>query len=602
MALIHQVYDTDAHFKVDPVTRAIKNESSGKNVLIQYDHHSERFTFETPRVIDGHDMMKCNQVEIHYINIDSADKNKTSEGVYSVDDLQISPEDENVVICSWLISENATQFAGSLNFLLKFKCVDDKGVVVYRWHTAIFTGIFVSAGIDNGEAIVEEYPDILAQWAARLEAVEQTAGRITETQGEIFNNYDRNKASMRGHAVNDSTEAGWRSFTCGFYAKSDSTAFAGGRLTNADGEGAFVFGLEENYQPTIGGKALVTTKAASMHDTQIPVNVSVVGTIEVGDFINLYAPGLATSDSRKVVEISADGKTITIEYPFYEPLQPAYSGIDQDTFKFPVGTSVFLAVICEVTGNGSALFGSGGKIYSKRSFGCGREITITKDFAFAGGFKTVNDGVCAFVFGNQAQVLAKGGVVFGSRTVGLTDYGLVFGISNIPDTAKKYALIMGNGNANAPANGYTVDWQGNAWYQGNVYVGGTSQTSGAEKLVRPSDLKMKLVATGSLADSGFADGQCLKLSKNLSGGKNYMITFEYGNTESSVHLVMSSTTKTSFSTPNMIGLAIFRFRYGDDVISNPCLFVNASNMTNGTDVSDTLIANIGNVRVYELPY
>lgn len=176
MALIHQVYDTDAHFKIDPVTRAIKNESTGKNVLIQYDHNSERFTFDLPKLIDGHDMSKSTSVEIHYINIDSADKTKSNADVYPVDDLQISPEDANVVICSWLISQNATQYAGSLNFLLKFKCVDDSGEVVYRWNTAIFTGISVSSGMDNSEAIVEEYSDVLAQWEARIAALEANAG------------------------------------------------------------------------------------------------------------------------------------------------------------------------------------------------------------------------------------------------------------------------------------------------------------------------------------------------------------------------------------------------------------------------------------------
>ena len=180
MALIHQVYDTDAHFKIDPVTRAIKNESTGKNVLIQYDHNSERFTFELPKLIDGHDMSKSTAVEVHYINIktktDKKEEDKSNEGVYHINDLQISPEDANVVICSWLISQNATQYAGSLNFLLKFKCVDAGGNVVYRWNTAIYTQISVSSGMDNGEAIVEEYSDILAQWEARIDALEANAG------------------------------------------------------------------------------------------------------------------------------------------------------------------------------------------------------------------------------------------------------------------------------------------------------------------------------------------------------------------------------------------------------------------------------------------
>ena len=173
MGIIHSVYDTDAHFKINAITRAIANGSSSKTTLIQTDHNSERFTFEVPKVVDGHDLSLCNVVEIHYINIDSGDKTKTSADVYEVDDLQISPDDEDVVILSWLISGNATKYAGTLHFLVKFKCVDDAGEVVYVWNTAIYTGISVSSGMNNAAAVVEEHPDIIAQIVERLVALEK---------------------------------------------------------------------------------------------------------------------------------------------------------------------------------------------------------------------------------------------------------------------------------------------------------------------------------------------------------------------------------------------------------------------------------------------
>lgn len=168
MALKHSVYDTDAHFKIDPITHAIKNCSSSKNVLIQHDHNSERLTFELPRMIDGHDMSKCDQVQVHYINIDSKDKNKTSKDAHDLEDLDISPDGDDVVICSWLIDGNATKYAGTLNFLLKFKCLEDDGSVCYAWNTAIYTGISVSEGMDNGESIVQDYSDVLEQWRNEL--------------------------------------------------------------------------------------------------------------------------------------------------------------------------------------------------------------------------------------------------------------------------------------------------------------------------------------------------------------------------------------------------------------------------------------------------
>lgn len=167
MAILkHTVYDTDTHFSIDPITRALKNETCPKSVLIQNDHNSERFTFEMPRIIEGHDMSKCNVVQVHYLNVDVQTKEQSS-GVYTVDDLSLSPDSEDVVICSWLISQNATKHTGDLRFLLRFSCVEE-GVVLYAWNTGIHTNISVSAGIYNGDAFDTEYVDIIEQWKENI--------------------------------------------------------------------------------------------------------------------------------------------------------------------------------------------------------------------------------------------------------------------------------------------------------------------------------------------------------------------------------------------------------------------------------------------------
>lgn len=166
MAHIHSVYDTDAHFTINPITRAIRSLSSGKNCIVQYDHNSERITFELPRMVDGHDMSLCNVVQVHYTNINPQTKEQRT-GVYEVDDLQISPDDDDVVILSWLISRNCTQLVGPLNFLVRFVCSTD-GNVDYAWNTAIFSGISVSSGIYNGDEVADQYADILEQWRQEL--------------------------------------------------------------------------------------------------------------------------------------------------------------------------------------------------------------------------------------------------------------------------------------------------------------------------------------------------------------------------------------------------------------------------------------------------
>lgn len=165
MAHTHSIYDNDKHFSIDPVTRVITNES-GKVVLINKDHNSERFTFEIPKEVDGHDMSRCNSAKVHYLNIEAETKIEYAD-VYECDDLQVSPTDRNVVICSWLLSRNATQYVGPLHFVVRFSCVED-GTEEYAWSTAIHSSVSVSDGIHNATAVVGEYSDVLEKWKNEL--------------------------------------------------------------------------------------------------------------------------------------------------------------------------------------------------------------------------------------------------------------------------------------------------------------------------------------------------------------------------------------------------------------------------------------------------
>lgn len=175
MAHLHSIYDTDKHFKIDPITRNITTESP-KMTLMQYDHNSERFTFEIPRFIEGHDMSLSDSVRIHYINIGATSTDRQS-GVYEVHDVQFSPDGDDVVIFSWLISRNCTQFNGTLNFAIRFNCMTNEELE-YSWGTGIFAGIKVSNGLDNSEVVIDSYVDILEQWKRDL--LEHTDGYYTE--------------------------------------------------------------------------------------------------------------------------------------------------------------------------------------------------------------------------------------------------------------------------------------------------------------------------------------------------------------------------------------------------------------------------------------
>lgn len=171
------IEDTDPHFSIDVITRTISNQKNRKTTLMQYDHNSERYSFDIERYVEGHDLMNCNRIIIHYINTDS--NRKTHPGAYLIDDIKVCDDDSNKLYFSWLISENATHYDGLLSFLISFECVqNDK--TLYRWNTNICNTITISKGFKNDGSIAEEYSDILLAWEKN----------ITDNLNELKNNFE----------------------------------------------------------------------------------------------------------------------------------------------------------------------------------------------------------------------------------------------------------------------------------------------------------------------------------------------------------------------------------------------------------------------------
>lgn len=170
-----KIQDTETHFIIDPATRTIANTSSGNNIIVQYDHNSERFTFEVPRYIDGHDMSESTEVRVNYINSASTGLTKTP-GIYICDDLAIDPDDENLVTFSWLLSSAATQYIGFLYFSIQFVCLNGE-TVEYVWNTGIYKDIVIIESINNGEGAMNNNVDALI--AYRNAIIEEVSAGIT---------------------------------------------------------------------------------------------------------------------------------------------------------------------------------------------------------------------------------------------------------------------------------------------------------------------------------------------------------------------------------------------------------------------------------------
>lgn len=175
----HTISDPDSYFVIDPDTRQISNLSQVSNVLMQNDHNSEVYTFQIPRFVEGHDMLKCDRVRLHYNNT-AKGSTRTYKDVYEMTDLMVNPRDNSTLISTWVIKRQATQYAGKLSFAIQYICIDESHSgeesdnVSYEWHTDIYKDVEVRETIVNSEEAVSEYTDILEEWYQRLFGAESS--------------------------------------------------------------------------------------------------------------------------------------------------------------------------------------------------------------------------------------------------------------------------------------------------------------------------------------------------------------------------------------------------------------------------------------------
>ena len=205
---VHTVTDSDTYFVIDPINREIENTARRKNMLMQRDHKSERFTFDLARYVEGHDMSLCNRVRLHWINIDEETGEENSD-VIELTDLMVNPENDNSVICSWLITRKSTQLVGMLSFIIQYMCISDDGNVEYEWWTDIYSDIEIKKSFNNSEQIAIEYSDVLEQWRSNLlpEAIIAALDRA-KASGD-FNGADGvDGTSVTVVSVTESTEDG----------------------------------------------------------------------------------------------------------------------------------------------------------------------------------------------------------------------------------------------------------------------------------------------------------------------------------------------------------------------------------------------------------
>lgn len=106
-------------------------------------------------------------------------------------------------------------------------------------------------------------------------------------------------------------------------------------------------------------------------------------------------------------------------------------------------------------------------------------------------------GSCSHAEGLATTASGAQSHVEGRYTIAASGAQHVEGTANIEDTDDTYIHIAGNGSFDARSNAYTLDWVGNAWFSGDVYVGSTSginKDEGSKKLATEEYVDIRVPA------------------------------------------------------------------------------------------------------------
>jgi hypothetical protein len=110
------------------------------------------------------------------------------------------------------------------------------------------------------------------------------------------------------------------------------------------------------------------------------------------------------------------------------------------------------------------------------------------------------EGSWSHAEGNYSHAVGRSQHVQGEYNIVDPDYN-----PELPAVRAKYAHIVGNGTGeDNRSNAHTLDWEGNAWFQGNVYIGGTGQDDpNAKELATKEyvDSKINDMITGAIGGS-----------------------------------------------------------------------------------------------------
>ena len=350
------------------------------------------------------------------------------------------------------------------------------------------------------------------------------------------------------HAQGDNTKAsGFASHTEGEYATASGEAshaegantIASGGASHAEGDSTAALGDYSHAEGSntvagqMGFRVTACEKSTGKTGTYTLTSVTGLSTYQ------RYSVHLSSSkeDCGRIIAIDTTNKKITVDgYP-----DIALSSSSSSNYLTIVNSPKLgdrkVSGNCShaegdsttALGNSSHAEGANTKASGYGSHAEGNGAQALGDSSHAEGSDTIVYGNYSHAEGSYITVSGNYSHAEGYDTTASSDYQHVQGKNNIHDSNNIYADIIGNGDIDlgTHSNAYTLDWNGNGWFSGNVYVGSTSGTN--------KDEGSKKLATEEYVNSAISSG----------GGSGIVVDAELSST--SVNPVQNKVINTALS-------------------------------------------------------
>lgn len=214
-------------------------------------------------------------------------------------------------------------------------------------------------------------------------------------------------------------------------------------------------------------------------DANAPVSLILLGSLASGQ--GAHAEGTSTIASKLSAHAEGDSTVASNRWAHAEGKLTVASGENSHAEGLSTTASEARS---HAEGNGTTASGEDSHAEGLKTISLGY-------YSHAEGNGTIASGTGSHAEGFVAKASGSYSHAEGFLTEASGSYQHVQGQYNIKDTSNKYAHIVGNGaDDNNRANAHTLDWSGNAWFAGNIKIGGTGYDDSNAKVINAiSNLK-----------------------------------------------------------------------------------------------------------------